>query len=705
MKHFNKLFIVPLSILLVSYTIAGGKKFPAFPGAQGFGAYTPGGRGGKVLIVTNLSDYNPKKENSIPGSLREAVSEKGPRIIVFRVAGNIELKTDLKITDPYITIAGQSAPGGGICLQNYPLVIATHDAVVRYIRSRPGDLKKRQADAITLDHAANVIVDHCSVSWSIDEDLSTQLSTGGNTVQWCILAEPLSHSYHHKGEHSKASIISGPTAYIYNLYAHSSSRNPRPNKDLVDFRNNVIYDYGYRPGYTARQPVRLNYVGNYLKPGPSTHKDILRTAFELGGPETKIYADDNKFYEEQKASDTKVPFYVKLPHVKDAKLFLDTSKENLINATIMPMPFAAAPVKTYTPGQAYKMVLADAGAILPERDAVDKRIVNDVINGTGHIIDSQSQVGGWPKLAPGKPQLDSDNDGMPDKWEEKYGLNPHDPSDSRGDADHDGFTNIEEYLNGTDPLKPFVWVEPPEIGPERGDIFLKSSTVSIISDEPDCKIYYTTDGSEPTQSSKLCKGTFDVSKNTLVRARAFDTKGDGSYTVYASFRKVKPLASVDVSGLQSGLDYIYYETKRWRRLSVVYDIKSPSAEGTAKNFDLSVRKRDYGYGLRFIGYIKIPVTGMYKFYDTSASGSDLFIGQDLVVDNAGKHDIQAGTGKIALEKGFHPITVTYFMRQEKGSEMRLSIKLEGPGFNKAAIPDSMLFRPSMNLLDQLSPRK
>src|SRR3990172_5507517 len=258
---------------VVDFALSGTERTRAFPGAEGFGAFSQGGRGGRVLFVNNLNDDGA-------GSLREACRTKGPRIVVFRVGGIIELKSNLKITEPYITIAGQTAPGDGICLKNFTLWVKnTHDVVIRYIRSRPGDQMKVEQDAISIDTSKNVIIDHCSASWGTDETLSvTGKGCTNVTVQWCMITESLDNSVHHKGRHGYGSLfrLDGNVSVHHNLYAHNSSRNPRPGTygdvrrgGLLDFRNNVIYNWGVRAGYSAEDKITMNYIANYLKPGPS----------------------------------------------------------------------------------------------------------------------------------------------------------------------------------------------------------------------------------------------------------------------------------------------------------------------------------------------------------------------------------------------------------------------------------------------------
>jgi pectate lyase len=384
-----------MPFLLVAPLALAATPTPAFPGAEGFGANTPGGRGGTVLFVTNLDDNNPRSEKPVPGSLRAACDAKGPRIVVFQVSGTIALKAPLRITEPYLTLDGQTAPGGGICLKNCETKIHTHDVIVRYLRFRTGDEltaeyhnqgKDFEPDALGIDDgSSDIIVDHCSASWAIDECLSVSGEGITNvTVQWCIISESLNHSIHSKGDHGYGSLIrcNGNVTFHHNLYAHHNSRTPRPGtygdgSILLDFRNNLIYD-AILGGYTSTDPARINYIGNCYKGGPSS---IWNCAFSVGGDATRIYAEGNQVLglaERQKRD------WELISHLKD------------VNKQAKPFP--AALVTTDTPERAYERILDESGATLPIRDAVDTRIVAEVRAGRGRVIDSQSQVGGWPKL-------------------------------------------------------------------------------------------------------------------------------------------------------------------------------------------------------------------------------------------------------------------------------------------------------------------
>jgi hypothetical protein len=396
---------------------------PAFPGAEGFGADTPGGRGGAVIAVTTLDD-------SGPGSFRAACEASGPRIVVFRVGGLIDLKKNVVIKNPNITIAAQTAPGDGICLRDHQLVIDTHDVVLRYLRSRPGDISGKEVDAISIAGSSrHVIADHCSATWSVDEALSPSGAISDITVQWCLIAEGLNKSVHSKGAHGYGSLVRavGGLTMHHNLWAHNRGRNPRlgdnygrPPYPTFDVRNNVIYDHG-GPSVTG-DTFEANYVANYIKPGPSTGRP------QPIGPTDKAAL---KFYVDGNELSGKIT----------NELF---AKMN--GVTVVAKPFTAPPVRTVSAEEAYKMVLEGVGATVPVRDPVDARIVAEVRNGSGGVVNSQKQVGGWPEYKSGAAPKDSDGDGIPDDWEKAHALNPKDPKDAVK-MQPSGYTAIEDYIN------------------------------------------------------------------------------------------------------------------------------------------------------------------------------------------------------------------------------------------------------------------
>ena len=415
---------------------------PAFPGAEGFGAMATGGRGGRVIEVTNLGD-------SGPGSLREAVTAKGPRIVVFRVSGTIPLAKTLKIGSD-VTIAGQTAPGDGICLRNYGTDLSDADnVIVRYLRFRPGDVQGVELDSLGGRGGRRIIVDHCSASWCVDECVSLY-DNNEVTVQWCLISESLYHSVHSKGNHGYGGIWGGQNGtFHHNLLAHHSSRNPRigSRQQNVDLRNNVIYNWGFNSLYGGEDST-VNVVACYYKPGPATRSGVRNRILDGAGVGGRWYLTDNVVFGDPKVTADNWSGGVHRPW----------ASQEVMRATA---PFAAPEVKTQKADEAYLMVLACAGAILPKRDSLDSRIVEETRMGVAHyggawgegkgIIDSQAAVGGWPELVSAEPPADSDHDGMPDGWESRYDLNPRDPNDGPSDKDADGYTNVEEYLYGTDP--------------------------------------------------------------------------------------------------------------------------------------------------------------------------------------------------------------------------------------------------------------
>lgn len=432
----RSLVILCLTLLQPGMLLAADKLL-AFPGAEGFGRHSQGGRGGQVLFVTSLADYIPGEQDPIPGSLRLACLTKGPRTILFRTSGTIALKTTLTISEPFLTIAGQSAPGDGICLRDEGITITAHDVIVQYLRVRPGDLpgpaakasgKTYAPDAISLGTPAhNVIIDHCSASWSIDECLSVSgAGITDVTVQWCLISEALDDSFHPKGPHGYGSLLrtNGNLSFHHNLYAHHRSRSPRPGtygdgSILLDFRNNVVFN---STGYSAADPVRMNYVGNYIKRDRGG-------AFNVGGDTTNIYVDGNLLVDAagQPKSGAEIVRHLTADH-RAAK------------------PYHAPPIFSTSAETAYKQVLISCGATLPKRDPVDQRVIQDVRDGTGNLINSQQQVGGWPALQTGGAIADRDHDGLPDDWEENHGLGPDSPANAQK-VTADGYTHLEHWLH------------------------------------------------------------------------------------------------------------------------------------------------------------------------------------------------------------------------------------------------------------------
>lgn len=462
---------------------------PAFPGAEGGGMYSFGGRGGKVLVVNNLND-------SGPGSFRWACEQGGARIIVFNVAGIIHLKSPVSIRAPYVTIAGQTAPGDGVCIAGESVWIDTHDVVIRHMRFRRGATEVgRRDDALGGNPIGNIMIDHVSASWGLDENISgyrhmyemedgrrLKLPTVNITIQNSISSEALD-TYNH----AFGSTIGGlNTLFARNLWACNISRNPSIGM-YGDFNmvNNVLFNWWNRSVDGGDHRSFFNIINNYLKPGPITPRDkpiayrFLKPEGDRGSKDKlvlgKAYVNGNIAEGYPLISKDNWKGGVQVDDMPDAGKYEVQLRVN----KPLPMPYATI----MSAKKAYEFVLENAGATLPRRDAVDIRIVEqvrtgkihyreeDVVTGVGNqfvkrrlpedsykqgIITHVSQVGGYPEYK-GTPYKDSDNDGMPDEWERQYNLNPNDPSDANGDINGDGYTNIEKFINGIDPTKKVDW--------------------------------------------------------------------------------------------------------------------------------------------------------------------------------------------------------------------------------------------------------
>ncbi|MEA5426195.1 pectinesterase family protein [Arcicella lustrica] len=479
-KGKKSFFLPVLLLLLFSFTIKAQQL--AFPTAEGGGRFAKGGRGGTVYEVTNLND-------SGAGSLRDAISQPN-RTIIFKVSGEIKLKSRLQIKQNNITIAGQTAPGQGICITGYTVNISASDVIVRYLRCRFGDDNAVDDDAMnSWNHLfENIIVDHCSMSWSIDETGSFY-GIRNFTLQWCILSESLFNSKHDKGKHGYGGIWGGANAtFHHNLLAHHTSRNPRfggtrpgyipydASEELVDYRNNVLYNWGNINSSYGGEGSRINMVNNYYKPGPATPGNL--TVSSSSNKRNRLLNYSNFVVDNGTDTTWGGKFYIDgnvvagYPDVSADNWTKGVQKDSyaradeLIKAARQSVPFATAPLRTQTAEQAYLTVLDSAGAILPRRDAVDARIIRETKNGTATyegagystvkdagvthpsgIIDSPENVGGVPKYGSNTPYKDTDKDGMDDLWETANGLNPNNASDGNTIAPN-GYTNLENFLNG-----------------------------------------------------------------------------------------------------------------------------------------------------------------------------------------------------------------------------------------------------------------
>jgi hypothetical protein len=434
----------------------------AFPGAEGFGKDVTGGRSGRVIKVTNLNDAGA-------GSLRAAIDATGARIIVFEVSGTIILKSGLEVRNADITIAGQTAPGDGICIRDYPVSVKANNVIIRFLRFRMGDAALQEGDPLGGFEHKDIIVDHCSLSWSTDE-CSSFYNNDNFTLQWCLISESLRNSVHGKGAHGYGGIWGGRNAsFHHNLLAHHDSRNPRFGEragsayaltDLTDMRNNVIYNWGNNSAYGG-EAMNINIVNNYYKPGPVTSKkERIFSPDKNKTPGTAVYDIWGKFYitgnvveGSSRATADNWAFGV-YNQFHGSYGTVPEADKNAMRMT------AAHPIQqnivTYSAEKAYRQVLDFAGASL-KRDAQDLRIINDVDKGiftangsngsTNGIIDTQSDAGGWPVLQQTNAPKDTDGDGMPDEWETSKGLDPN-KANNNGKNLSTAFENIEVYING-----------------------------------------------------------------------------------------------------------------------------------------------------------------------------------------------------------------------------------------------------------------
>jgi len=449
--------------------VKGREPLPAFPGAEGYGAYTRGGRGGKVYIVTTLEDYLPEerpgrkkgfmgspgypaipKEDPIPGSLREAVEAEGPRIVMFGVSGTIELKAPLKLKHPYLTLVGHTAPGEGVQIRNWWIQSYkrdSHDVVMRYLRVRVGEIKgPGNIPRVMGDHSQaldftgmNIIVDHCEFAYGNDQIVNIRAHAPEkyypwgvvralSTFQWNYVYGSPTNSTHPKGAHPMGYILNGPgfLSFHHNLTAHVDRRNPRGGGMDFDWRNNILYHYRN----TGTGGLVLNYVGNTIQRGGQSF-------YWTTGDLAYVYGHDNIGGRGQ--------------------LFKAPA------AVIKDQPWNCEPVKTDPAKVAYEKVLKYGGADLPVRDVITRFVSDSVRTNTGNYPGTPADWpnGGYATYKPAKPAPDADKDGMPDWWEKKYGLDPNKAADNAGDKDKDGYTNVEEYINDTDPTE-FIDYRKPE---------------------------------------------------------------------------------------------------------------------------------------------------------------------------------------------------------------------------------------------------
>ena len=472
-----------LSLLTIIISIAVNAQFesaPAFPGAEGHGRFTTGGRGGQVYHVTRLAD------DGQPGSFRHACNQSGKRTIVFDVSGTIYLTSELRLKNGNVSILGQTAPGDGVCIADYPFSIATSNVIIRYMRFRLGNrnVANHEGDGLGGMDQQNIVIDHCSVSWSVDECLSVYGSKN-ISVQWCYVDQSMVASGHSKGNHGYGGNWGGSGAsYHHNLLAHHTSRTPRlgprpstQTDERMDLRNNVIYNWGGEGCYGG-EGMKVNIVNNYYKPGPGTPSGTKGMRIAAIGIRTSEYThhDTDKPNDWDKMWHVWGKYYVNgnvntkysdvtsdnwtygmYNQINDSKVDYTYTQETKDTMRIE-KPIAYGYITTHTAQKAYDMVTRYAGASY-RRDSHDSYITDDVLAGTAKysgagqegkgFINNQDEAGGWPELASTEAPTDTDQDGIPDEWETRYGLDPNNTNDGRVcSLDEKGYyTNLEVYCN------------------------------------------------------------------------------------------------------------------------------------------------------------------------------------------------------------------------------------------------------------------
>ena len=478
-------------------------EIPAFPGAEGGGMYTFGGRGGKVLTVTNLNDDGP-------GSFRWACEQGGARIIVFNVSGIIRLNSPIYVRAPYLTIAGQTAPGDGICIAGESFQVNTHDVIVRHMRFRRGETNvMNREDSFGGNPVGNIMIDHCSCEWGLDENISfyrhmykpgpdykeLKLPTVNVTIQNTISAKALD-----TWNHSFGSTLGGENcSFMRNLWASNTGRNPSIGwNGVFNFVNNVVYNWVHRSSDGGDYTAMFNMINNYYKPGPLTGKNAV--GHRILKPEAGLSKNAVKKFGRVYAAGNIMEGY---PEITDnnwnggIQIESQSNTDGYTQFMRSEKPFEMPYVKIMSAKESYDYVLNNAGANIPMRDIIDQRVIDEVKTGVAYyekklpkenpygdmwglheksknedglfkyrrlpkdsykqgIITHPAQMGGYPEYH-GTPYVDTDKDGMPDAWEKANGLNPNDASDANGDITGDGYTNIEKYINGIDPRVKVDW--------------------------------------------------------------------------------------------------------------------------------------------------------------------------------------------------------------------------------------------------------
>ncbi|MEN6308483.1 MAG: PA14 domain-containing protein [Anaerohalosphaeraceae bacterium] len=640
-------------------------KLPAFPGAEGFGKWASGGRGGSVYHVTNLND-------SGTGSFRDAVSQAN-RAVVFNVGGVIKIGERI-IVSKDITIAGQTAPGEGVTLYGNGLSYTdANRSITRYMRYRMGVGGTSGKDAIALADGTNMIFDHCSIAWGRDENFSISGGTGEDpglvTIQDCIIAMGLE-------THSCGGLIQdfNGVSLFRNLYIDNDTRNPKV-KGINDFTNNVVYnwdDAAYILGDSEADSY-ANVCDNYFISGPNTGA----AAFTRGNLNFHIYARNN---------------------------WHDSNRNGLLDGAVLAqsgygavdwqtVPYNYSSVRSLmSPLAAVKFVASRAGASYPVRDKIDTRLVKELMTfGTsGQLISNEnnSPIYGIGTLDNGICPTDTDQDGMPDYWESSIaGLNLN-VADNNGDINTNGYTNLEEYLN---------W-----LGGSHADVQKNSPAkidLRVFNSGFNAGAAYTvlnvTHGTAVMEADGYTL-RFTPDTNYVGLAELTYTVNDGSsitdtVSLLVSAYGGHPLPPIYPTGLVNGLDYAYYEGS-WDFLPD-FSALTPERQGTSAGFDISTASVEDGFAFVFEGFIDIPTSGPYTFYTHSDDGSKLYIDGGIVVSNDGVHGSQERSGRAALLAGKHTIRVTFF---EKTGGQRLEVRWAGPDFDRQLMPNTVLYRGSLD---------
>lgn len=528
----------------------------AFPGAEGYGSYAEGGRGGEILTVTNLND-------SGPGSLREAINHPGPRIIVFEVAGVISLKTPLDITDPYITIAGQTAPAPGITIRGEQTQIKTHHVIIRFMRFRPGDYNERieggnnwdSVDAVDFglkdsDEVHDIIFDHCSFSWATDENIGIWYNTRDLTIQNSIISEPL----HLFPDHNRApstgkgmliGSLSNNISIIKNLFAHNNNRHPFMNANgHLDFRNNLIYNPGDMVArFNNHEGIlqTVNFVNNLIIPGPSStfeyEASVRRTS--AGTYNGEIHIEGNISQGKDSSNED------------NWLMVVNEETGNTFTQEVQSLePFETINTTTVSAGELPRLLTPYVGAFLPMRDQVDSRIVDDFNNNSGGLISRPSDVLGWPKIEVVNRPIDPGN-----IWQNKYDIDLSNPIEANGDHNNNGYTNIEEFLNGTDPLddesdKTVSDIYPPTTGSAAG-------TFSALDSNQQSSEGFTLNNNYPNPFNNTTNFHVSINETGDYKLEIFNTAGQ-KITTILNLRLLPGEYETrwDANGLSSGVYFV-----------------------------------------------------------------------------------------------------------------------------------------------------